>query len=272
MSLVRRGQASRLEQIEEEIVGVLWRRGPLGFTQLQDQLSKSSEERRAGSPSTLSRCLKDLAKTGNVERDIETRKWKLTPLGRMSVVVHEQVHNPHLKTDLRQKALFVLVKEANPDAWWEFVEKVAHSLQIEKRVKDIPEAELMKNLKNYTQQTKHATTALWSGIISDMVFDVGVLIAAVALIRAMYPSPMDRDSASRMAGIIRNLVADWGKETTQNVEKIVAANVLHLEVLVALNKAIEQGKFDAGSVTEIPFSEVVKKLQALGYLKVEEEA
>jgi len=168
--------------------------------------------------------------------------------------------------------LFVLVKEPSPDAWWEFVEKVARSLQIEKRVRDISQAELMRNLKNYTQQTKHAITALWSGIISEMVLDVGVLIAVLALIRAMYPSSMGRDSASKMASTIRNLVTEWGKETTQNLERIVATNLLNLEVLVALDKAIQQGKFDATSATRTSFSEVVKKLEGLGYLKVEEEA
>lgn len=266
--MVKRGQHSRLEQIEDEICSILLRKGSLGFTELQEEQSKSSEERRAGSPTTLSHCLKNLAKAGVVERDIETRKWKLTTLGRLSIKAHEQVDNPDMRKHLRQDALFVLFKEAKPDAWWDLVERVARSLEIEKSVKDLPEEEVLKNLKSYTEQTKHGITAVWSGIMSDMLLDVGVLLAGILLIRSLYPSPLDRVSASKMATTIRGLVTDWGKITTKNIEQMIAANVLNLEVLVALDKAIRDGKLNHRLET-LTVDEVTKKLLALGYLKAE---
>jgi hypothetical protein len=268
--MVRRGRSSRLDEIQDEVCKVLLAVGPLGFTELHERLSKSAEERRAGSPSTLSRCLKDLARAGMVERDIDTRKWNLTSVGRLSLVAHEQLSNPKVKTPLQQTALFLLVKEARPEAWWDFVESVARSLQIWKHVKDLPEEEVMKNLKSYTQQTKHAVTAVWSGIISDMILDLGTLLAGILLICSLYPSPMGKDAMSKMTNVIHNMVTEWGKVTTERIERIVAANVLNLEILVALDKALQDKKLD-DSVMKMPVSEVTKKLQALGYLKVEKE-
>jgi hypothetical protein len=166
--------------------------------------------------------------------------------------------------------LFLLVKEARPEAWWDFVESVARSLQIWKHVKDLPEEEVMKNLKSYTQQTKHAVTAVWSGIISDMILDLGTLLAGILLICSLYPSPMGKDAMSKMTNVIHNMVTEWGKVTTERIERIVAANVLNLEILVALDKALQDKKLD-DSVMKMPVSEVTKKLQALGYLKVEKE-
>jgi len=265
--MVSRGRFPRTEKMEQEVSRLLFRRGSLGFTELLDELNRLPEDKRIGSPGTLSHCLKSLARAGTVEREIETRKWNLTSLGRLSLTVHEQLSDPKLK---ERKTLFLVMKETKPDAWWEIVEGLARSTGLHKRFKDLPEEEVMKKLKAYTQQTQHAMTRLWWGIASDMILQIGSILAGILLLRSVYPVLMERDSASRLTTAIRSVVTPWGMSTSQKIEQLIAPYALNLEVLVAWDKAIRDGKFSQDDRT-LAFPEIAEKLKALGYLAPQKE-
>jgi len=266
--MVSRGPSPRTDIMKHEIPKLLLRRGSIGFTGLLNEMNQLPESKRIGSPSTLSNCLKSLVKDGIIERDVETRKWSLTSFGRLSLTAYEHLSDLRLK---ERKVQFLVLKEAKPDAWWEIVEELARIVGLPRLLKDLPEEEVMKKLKAYTQQTQHAMARIWWAIASDMIVDIGGILAGVLLLRSAHPLLMDRDRTSRFAADVRTVVTLWGTSTSHKIEQLISAYASNLEVLAAWDKAIQEGKLGDGDRT-VAFPEIVKKLEALGYPAPKDES
>jgi hypothetical protein len=90
--LVKRGPIARTKEIESSIMTLLNRPENLNlgltFDEIRRALASLPEGDRIGSPNTLSKALKTLVQNRLIERDIETRRYRV-PEGMPSVVTHE---------------------------------------------------------------------------------------------------------------------------------------------------------------------------------------
>jgi len=271
--MVKRGRMPKAHVIEEEICRVLMESGGLGFNELYERLKKSPEDRRPGSYTTLSRCLKSLVDGGLVYRDVHSRRWTMSHFGRLSIKAEEQVSKLGLKREFKQSALFLIIKEAHPEAWWTLVERTVGEFGIDRYAEQLglSKDEFMRNLKSYTEQTKNAFTGLWGGIVSDNVLDVGVLLALTQSMRAFYPSPLRREDMEKLSRFTNAIAESYAEYWIKYLRDILSLNVASLEVLAALDRAIRDGKLRPQDFEGKPLEEIIRKLQELKLLEVIKE-
>lgn len=259
--------------IEEEICRVLMESSGLGFNELYERLKKSPEDRRPGSYTTLSRCLKSLVDGGLVYRDVHSRRWTMSHFGRLSIKAEEQVSKLGLKREFKQSALFLIIKETHPEAWWTLVERTVGEFGIDRYAEQLglSKDEFMRNLKSYTEQTKNAFTGLWSGIVSDSIFDVGVMLALSQSMRAFYPSPLRREDMEKLARFTDAIVESYAEYWIKYLKDMLSLNVESLEVLAALDRAIKDGKLRPQDFEGEPLEDIIRKLRELKLLEVIKE-
>jgi len=92
MWMVKRGPSSRTGFIESAIMSVLNKpenlQKGLAFDELRRELATLPETERVGSPNTLSNTLKTLIRKGLIEKDLDTRKYRV-PEGMPKVLTDE---------------------------------------------------------------------------------------------------------------------------------------------------------------------------------------
>ena len=111
--MVKRGPSSRAAEIESSIMTMLGRpenlaRG-LTFKELRHTLAGLPKPERVGSPNTISTALKTLIRKGLVEKDIETRRYRV-PEG-MPTVVTDELGRRSLATRIGESEEFAVLRD-----------------------------------------------------------------------------------------------------------------------------------------------------------------
>jgi len=234
------------------------------------------------SETTLYLKLKDLKKKdkGYVQRRLieDEIRWELTPKGMYTALSYwapHEIGTDEFKRELEKwreaQGFSVTIQELHPEAWWDLVKEAIKHLKVKQLLRGRSEEDFMKHMKSYVDQTQRILITLWPQLLHDLIVTLGWVIAATLVYRAFLPTPLRKEGANKLDGFIDLLVKSLSGAWAENARDVLQGNFHSLEVLVVLNKAIEEGKIEP-ITREMPLKEIIKKLQERGLLTVEWEA
>jgi predicted transcriptional regulator len=111
--MVKRGPFSRATEMESSVMVILSRpenvaKG-LTFDELSDALASPAAPERVGSPNTVSNLIKTLMRKGLIERDIETRRYRV-PEG-MPTLLTDELGRRNLATRINESEEFTVLRD-----------------------------------------------------------------------------------------------------------------------------------------------------------------
>jgi len=212
---------------------------------------------------TISKTLKEFVPLKLIEHDVITRKWRLTQLGvwyaKSGLEISEK-----LKRKLQTSSQFADFIQVNPATMMK--DMITNFVRVlNNGPKPLPPSmfdQVGSQLERVGDGRMDAIAMVWMSEAMNLIHELSSLFAAILLFRSsLYPQNSDdvaRESILKIAGA-------WFKLRTPIIVKRLADYLSGLEILTAMNKAVQAGKINE-DLTEIPFHEIVKKLRRLGYL------
>jgi hypothetical protein len=266
--MVKRGPASRLQPIKDAIRSILLQKESAGFVELHKELSQLGREHPEQEPSsfsTLSQCLKDLTKARLVERNVDTRKYELTTLGRF----YPQAERAFTSQNYARRPESLARIGMNPAVWPNIVKATAEKLKIERIVRVTRPSEVLKLAEANARQTTEALGLVLNRTILEMVRDLGELFAAIMLMHCINETSKDIVTPRETESTIRDLVQIWSRNTFSKVEQMALASLSSLNRFRAFDRAIRGGAFPEGNekgIYGIVPPVIEERLRALGYI------
>jgi len=254
------------EIMEGEIREIL-RVEPLGFTRLAEALRELRRERGelAGSSETISNALKRLAESGIVERDLNTRRWRLTTLGEL---ITSQPSHPTSRKPIPSNPLLMLRKylDATPtDLIRILIDCYFQTLQEGGKVKLSKEFTIQttNQIEASAKRKTLAIAELWTEVVTSFMKSFSSFLTAILVMHGSYmPSTVRREDA---VTIVEKCTATWGRLWMMSLQPSLSDYLSNPDVLTALDQAIKDRRI-RGNLLGTGFLKVRDDLERQRYL------
>jgi hypothetical protein len=206
--------------------------------------------------------LKEFAALKLVERDVVTRKWRLTPFGTWYVSSGKVSAN--LKSKLVTSSPFAEVIQA--DSATVMKDLAANFVRVlntgPKPPPPIVISQIRSQLEHAGEGRADAIAIIWMSEAMNLIRELSSLLAALLFFRSsLYP--VNADGVARQT--IPRIVSGWFNLQTPKVAERLTNYLSSLELLTAMDRAVKGGKLNQ-DISETSFNEIRGMLKKLGYL------